>query len=122
PLANSILWISCAGVVLYFRNSEHMEAAYGLAITVTMLMTTLLLYHYLRIHKVSRFLSTLMFVFFGSIELMFFLSSVTKFFHGGFVTAIIALVIMGIMFVWHRAYTIEQQVVKEVSVKDYLDR
>lgn len=122
PIVNTILWISCIGVVLYFRTSEHMEAAYGLAITVTMLMTTILLYNYLQYLKVSRFFSLAVLLFFGSLEMMFFLSSLTKFFHGGFVTVIMSLFIIGLMLIWYKAYTIEQQVVKEVSLNDYVPR
>ncbi len=63
-------WVGCIGVVLLFQSSEHMEAAYGLAITVTMLMTSILLYTYssLLIERVG----AIPFIFFGAIEAMFF--------------------------------------------------
>lgn len=100
PVVNNILWIVCMLIVFFFRTSEHMEAAYGLAITVTMLMTTLLLYQYLRFKKVNIILSWLMLIFFGTIETLFFIASVAKFMHGGFVTAFIAIALLAIMFIW----------------------
>ncbi|GEK29585.1 KUP/HAK/KT family potassium transporter [Furfurilactobacillus siliginis] len=101
PVVNGILWIACLGIVLYFRTSAHMEAAYGLAITVTMLMTTLLLYQYLRLRKVNGALAWLMVLFFGSLETMFFVSSMVKFVHGGYVTAILAGLILLVMYIWY---------------------
>ena len=122
PVINSILWAACIGVVLYFRTSEHMEAAYGLAITITMLMTTILLYNYLIYRTVSHFISLIVLFFFGGLETMFFLSSATKLFHGGFVTVLIALIILSIMVIWHKAYVIEHNVAKEVSLVDHVSR
>lgn len=122
PAVNSILWLSCIGVVLYFRTSQHMEAAYGLAITITMLMTTILLYNYLMYRHVPRLLSVMMLIFFGVLETVFLLSSATKFFHGGFVTVIIALIILSVMVVWHRASILQQKIDNEVKLNDYIDR
>lgn len=122
PIVNNILWVSCLGVVLYFKNSEHMESAYGLAITITMLMTSILLFNYLLIKKVPMVLAGTMIIFFGLLEITFFISSVSKFLHGGFVTIIIAATIMIIMVVWHKANKIEQDFVKEVSLEDYKER
>ncbi|ANK59074.1 portal protein [Loigolactobacillus backii] len=100
PSVNLILWLACLAIVMFFRTSSAMEAAYGLAITVTMLMTTLLLYQYLRSKNAKPILAWLMVLFFGSIELIFFISSAAKFLHGGYVTAFIAFVILAIMFIW----------------------
>lgn len=98
---NKMLCAATIGIVFLFQTSEHMEAAYGLAITVTMLMTTILLNEYLGsigIHLIWRIVFTL---FFGSIEFMFFISSMTKFVHGGYVTVIIAGFIGIIMYIWY---------------------
>lgn len=115
PTVNTILWAVCMLIVYNFRTSEHMEAAYGLAITITMLMTTLLLYAYLRLNHVPRWLSLGMLGFFGSIELIFFISSAIKFVHGGWVTILIGCTILVIMYIWqmgdyyrnHNAYRTE---------------
>lgn len=122
PLVNILLLVSCIGVVLFFQTSAHMEAAYGLAITITMLMTTILLFNWLIQKKVSRLLSLLVVIIFGTSETAFFVSSVTKFFHGGFVTAIIAALILMLMILWFKATIIEQTVTKEVSLQDYISK
>lgn len=122
PLVNGIMWVGCIGVVLLFKNSEHMEAAYGLAITVTMLMTTLLLFTYLsRIrHKVG--LAVPFALFFGAIEFMFFFSSLTKFFHGGYVTVLMATVLFIVMYVWRRGTAVERTQSVYLPVDKYLDQ
>lgn len=122
PTVNILLMFSCIGVVLFFRTSTHMESAYGLAITITMLMTTILLFQYLEKRKVSRVLSLLMVISFGTVETAFFISSASKFFHGGFVTVIIASVILIHMILWFKASILEQAVTKEVSIEDYVFR
>ncbi|MCG6527888.1 KUP/HAK/KT family potassium transporter, partial [Vibrio parahaemolyticus] len=100
PALNLMLWIACSGVVLLFRTSTRMEAAYGLAITVTMLMTTVLLYFFLRQFKKARFIAPFITLFFAAIEGIFFISSAAKFFHGGFVAVLMAALIIAIMLIW----------------------
>ncbi len=100
PSVNNLMWIICLIIVFYFQTSSHMEAAYGLAITITMLMTTLLLYQYMCSKKIKPIFAAEIAGFFGSIETIFFLSSLVKFTHGGYVTAIIAISILAIMFIW----------------------
>lgn len=73
PAINKILCVVCIGIVLFFQKSEKMEAAYGLAITVTMLMTTILLFNYMRKQKTPIMLAVIMLVFFMSFEVSFFL-------------------------------------------------
>lgn len=120
PAVNFILWAACSLIVLTFRTSSHMEAAYGLSITVTMLMTTFLLYHYMIQKKVSRFLAYLMVLFFGFLETFFFISSVTKFFHGGFVAVGMALIILALMYIWYRSNQIQENTSQEVNFQDYM--
>lgn len=122
PVVNTILLVTCIGIVLYFKTSAHMEAAYGLAITVTMLMTTILLLFYLLQNKVPRVVAFGIFLFFGSIESIFFVSSATKFFHGGFVAVLIALVILGIMTIWQRGSIIKERESQNLSLYDYVDQ
>lgn len=120
PAVNLILWVACSLIVITFRTSTHMEAAYGLSITVTMLMTTILLYFYLIQKGTNPIFAHLVTLFFGLIESVFFISSVTKFFHGGYVAVAMALVILSIMFIWERSNIIQQNAVDEVDIKDYL--
>ena len=122
PLVNNVLWAGCVGVVLLFRTSEHMEAAYGLAITVTMLMTTVLLTVYLARVRGRKLLAGPFAVFFGAIELLFFLSSLTKFAHGGYVTVLMATVIFLVMQVWRRGTQIERTQRVTLRTRDFLDQ
>lgn len=120
PVINTLLWIACSLVVLTFRTSSHMEAAYGLSITVTMLMTTLLLFFFMKQKGHSLVTSLIITLFFGGIETIFFISSAVKFFHGGFVAVLIALVILLVMAIWEGANIIEENVSDEVNLRDYL--
>ena len=122
PLVNNIMWVGCMGVVLLFRSSEHMEAAYGLAITVTMLMTTILLFTYLSRVRRKMGLAVPFLVFFGAIELMFFFSSLTKFFHGGYVTVMLAAAIFAVMYIWRRGTAVERTQTVYLPVEKYLDQ
>ncbi|GJM54993.1 putative potassium transport system protein kup [Granulimonas faecalis] len=108
PMVNTVMWIGCIGVVLLFKTSYNMEAAYGLAITLTMLMTTLLLTVYLSRVRRHTGLAVIFACFFMALEGAFFLSSLSKFFHGGYVTILMAAVIFFIMFVWRRGSAIER--------------
>lgn len=120
PTVNFILWIACSLIVITFRTSSHMEAAYGLSITVTMLMTTFLLYFYLIQSKQSKVLAIVITSFFAVIETIFFISSAAKFFHGGFVAVIMALMILFVMSVWQWGNVIEERESVEVDLKDFI--
>ena len=122
PLVNNIMWVSCIGVVLYFRSSSHMEAAYGLAITVTMLMTTMLLFTYLMRVRKRKVAAWPFLLFFMSIELAFFFSSLTKFLHGGYVTVVIAALIFVVMYIWRRGTAIERTQSVYLPTKQYIDQ
>lgn len=122
PLVNRLLWVACIGVVLYFRTSARMEAAYGLAITLTMLMTTLLLFAYLRRKAVPIVLPLLMLLFFGALEGTFFISSISKFTHGGYVAAIIAAFLFSIMVIWYVGTQIEGRQDREYPMADFVSQ
>lgn len=117
---NTVLYLGCAAVVLYFRTSARMEAAYGLAITVTMLMTTLLLAVYLWSIQKKQALAVGIALVFGAIEAVFFLSSLSKFALGGYVAVLMALVLFLIMVVWRRGTQLEQEYATRLPVGDYL--
>ena len=119
---NNILWIGCTLVVLYFRSSARMESAYGLAITVTMLMTTFLLSVYLWKIRKKAPVAGLVLLVFGAIEMVFFLSSLGKFAVGGYVAVIMALLLFGVMVVWYRATQLEHKYCVELPLSDYVQR
>lgn len=79
PSVNNILWIGCIMMILYFRSSTHMEAAYGFSITIAMLMTTILLTYFLRyrLHWGKALIFILLLVF-ATVELSFFIANVAK--------------------------------------------
>lgn len=98
----TINWLLClvtVSIVWGFQTSEHMEAAYGLAITMTMLMTTILLHQFL-IMKHKKIAANIFLVCFFALESLFLISSLTKFVHGGYITVIITLAILAIMVIW----------------------
>ena len=100
PLVNMLLWAGTTAVILIFQTSHNMEAAYGLALTVTMLSTTSLLAVYLWHLERKRVLAVVFALFFGAVEVAFFASSLTKFFHGGYVTVLMAAALLVVMASW----------------------
>lgn len=118
---NTVLFVGCSLVVLYFRSGARMESAYGLAITVTMLMTTLLLGVYLWKIKHLKVVSIIILAVFGSIESVFFISSLSKFSHGGYVAVIMALLLFLIMEVWHRGTELEQKYSIRLNLPEYIE-
>ncbi len=103
PAINWALLAGCLVTVILFRDSAHMEAAYGLAITVTMLMTTVLLTFWLRSCGTGRFLCALFLVFFATTEGLFFVANLFKFTHGGWFSMLIAGVVAAVMVIWRNA-------------------
>jgi KUP system potassium uptake protein len=121
PSVNFLLWAGCVGVVLYFQESKNMEAAYGLAITLTMLMTTLLMSYFLYSHRYSPWWVLLFIVVYLSLEGAFLIANLIKFPHGGWVSVLIGLVIAGIMFIWLQASKIKLRLAEYVRIDQYLD-
>lgn len=120
PLINMIIWVACSSVVIYFKSSIRMEAAYGLAITLTMLMTTILLFFYLFHVKHLKILSGIFLIFFGGLEGIFFVSSLTKFTHGGYVAVLLATLIFIVMLAWKNGTEIERSQFVLLPIKKYL--
>ena len=101
PSINKGICVATIAIVLYFQTSAHMEAAYGLSITISMLATTILLYEWLVLQKINPLWNWIFLIFFGVLDIMFMISSLTKFTHGGYVSLFIAGVIGFIMYVWY---------------------
>jgi KUP system potassium uptake protein len=119
PSINRFLWISCTFVILFFRESANMEAAYGLAITITMLMTTILLATYLNIKRMSGFIIGFFLLIYLTIEGSFLLANINKFMHGGWVTILIAGFLFTIMFVWYKGRIIKKRFFEFVKIDNY---
>lgn len=101
PSINKGICVATIAIVLYFQTSAHMEAAYGLSITISMLMTTILLYEWLVMKKVNTVWNWIFLIFFGVLDIMFMISSLTKFTHGGYVSLFIAGAIGFVIYVWY---------------------
>lgn len=119
PVVNWALFFGCLVTVCLFRDSSSMEAAYGLAITVTMLMTTLLLTFYLRMRGVSRWICTLFLLSFSIIEGGFFVANCFKFLHGGWFTILIAGLVAFVMINWRNAVQMRDSFLEYKKIGDY---
>lgn len=122
PGINLLLFCGCTGVVLYFRESARMEAAYGLAIITTMIMTTILFANYLVIHRVKSIIVYFFLAFYLTGELGFLLALMDKFKHGGYITLMIGLVMFSVMYVWFRSRKIKNRYVEFVRVDEYIPK
>ncbi len=120
PTVNHILMVGCIIIVLLFRSGSRMETAYGLAITVSMLTVTMLLTVYLWRICSQRLLALVVLIVFGAIEAVFFVSSLGKFVHGGYVAVIMAAVLFLIMLVWYRGTQLERQYCVPLHFADYV--
>lgn len=120
PLVNIFLYIGCVITIFIFRDSSHMEAAYGLAITVTMLMTTVLLCAWMRKNSVNRWIIMIFGILFLSLEGVFLVANASKFIHGGWYTVLITLMVCVIMFVWYRGTEIRRKYIEWRAINDYI--
>jgi KUP system potassium uptake protein len=98
-----------------------MEAAYGLSITITMLMTTLLLAFYLRMRGISKYVVVPFFALFGTIEGLFLTANMFKFIHGGWFTLLLAGGFCTVMYVWFNAQKIRAKYLEFNKINKYLD-
>ena len=120
PGINTVLFIGCVGITLYFRSSSNMEAAYGLAITLCMLATSVLFANFLVSRRTFRPLIFLYLVVYLIIELSFLFANIRKFPEGGFVTLIVAGGLFSVMYIWFRARKIKNRYVEFVRLEQYL--
>jgi KUP system potassium uptake protein len=119
PSINWLLLLGCIGIVLHFRESSNMEHAYGLAIILCMIMTTVLLNFYLIMKRVSLFILIPLISIYLLIEFSFLYANITKFADGGYVTLIIAIALISIMTTWYLAKQISKNYTKFVKIDDY---
>lgn len=121
PLVNIFLFVGCVFTVLLFQSSSNMEAAYGLAITLTMLTTTLLLGFWMNHNGVKTWISVAFMATFLLIEGVFLVSNAAKFMHGGWYTMLLAAIIFVIMFAWQKATKIRNRFIEYRKFTDHLD-
>ncbi len=117
---NTMLFVGCVGIVLFFRESGKMEAAYGLAITLCMLATTILFANFMITRRSKPFFIYLFLLVYLAIEIGFLIANLDKFPHGGYVTLIVGGTLFIIMYVWYRARKIKNRYVEFVKLEDYI--
>jgi KUP system potassium uptake protein len=122
PSLNLMMFIGCIGVVLYFRTSERMEAAYGLAIIITMLMTTILFANFMVLRRVKPVYIWTFLAVYTVIEVFFLVALLDKFLHGGYITLIIGSVMFMIMFIWYKARKIKNRYIEFVRLEHYIPK
>ena len=122
PSINWILWIGCIAVMLYFRESSKMEAAYGFSITIAMLMTTTLMYYYMKfVRKWPAVIITIILIVFLTVEISFFIANIAKI-KQRWMFLIFEFGIIGVMYVWHRARKIKNRYVEFVRLENYIPK
>lgn len=119
PSINWILWAGCIGIVLIFKSSGAMEGAYGLAINLTFLATTILVAFYMKRKKIPMYAILIFLSIYLLLELTFLVGNMAKFFHGGWVTVLIGSFLFTIMWSWYIARKIKNRFVKYVEIEDY---
>jgi KUP system potassium uptake protein len=119
PTVNWALLLGCIGVVLFFKKSGNMEAAYGLSIILCMLSTTMLLTYYMIRKKWNTILILLLSIIFLAVEGSFLAANLEKFPHGGYITLAIGLLLISLMYIMIKAKAIGKKYVEMVKLKDY---
>jgi KUP system potassium uptake protein len=122
PGINTMLFVGCCGIVLFFKSSGAMEAAYGLAITLCMLATSILFSNYLVSKRVRPALIWLFLFVYISLEIGFLIANLDKFPHGGYVTLIVGGGLFAVMYVWYRARKIKNRYVEFVRIEEYIPK
>ncbi|MES2447939.1 MAG: KUP/HAK/KT family potassium transporter [Bacteroidota bacterium] len=121
PSINWLLCIGCILIVLYFRESDKMEGAYGLAINLTFLMTTVLIAVYMIRKKFPKYIIVIFVVVYTAIELTFLIGNMAKFLHGGWVTLLLSCALLSVMWTWYNSRKIKNRFVKYVEIEDYYE-
>lgn len=122
PSLNLLMFLGCVGVVLYFRTSSRMEAAYGLAIVLTMLMTTILFSNFMVLRRVKSTYIWAFLIFYAIVEIFFLVALLEKFTHGGYITLLIAGVMFLVMYAWFKARKIKNRYVEFVRLETYIPK
>jgi KUP system potassium uptake protein len=120
PGINLLLFVGCIGIVLYFQKSANMGAAYGLAITMCMISTSILFANYLVSKRVFPIWIYVYLAMYLSIELSFLIANLQKFMHGGYVTFVVGGALFAVMYVWFRSRKIKNRYIEFVRLEHYI--
>ncbi|MEO4007272.1 MULTISPECIES: KUP/HAK/KT family potassium transporter [unclassified Flavobacterium] len=119
PSINWLLFIGCVFIVVHFEESGNMEAAYGLAIVMCMIMTTILLGFFMVLKRYNPIFIVLVIALYLTIEISFFLANIEKFPHGGYVSVFIAGLLAFIMIAWFTAKKIRKDYTEFVKIDKF---
>ena len=120
PAINGILFVGCCCIVMYFRSSSNMEAAYGLAITLCMFATSSLFANFLVLKRVKPIWIYLYLGVYSIIEFSFLVANLEKFPHGGFATFVLGGIFALVMYVWFKSRKIKNRYVEFARLDNYL--
>lgn len=120
PGISNLLFVGCVTVVLYFRESSRMEAAYGLAIIMTMISTTVLFSNYLVLKRIKSGWIYTFLVFYLIIETAYLVALLEKFTHGGYITLLVAMFMFTVMYIWFRSRKIKNRYIEFVRLEHYI--
>ncbi len=120
PAINGILFVGCCCIVMYFRSSSNMEAAYGLAITLCMFATSILFANFLVLRRVNQIWIYLYLGVYSIIEFSFLVANLEKFPHGGFATFVLGGIFALVMYVWFKSRKIKNRYVEFARLDNYL--
>jgi KUP system potassium uptake protein len=120
PGISLLLFVGCVGIVLYFQKSANMGAAYGLAITMCMISTSILFANFLVSRRVNKVWIYLYLIVYFSIESSFLVANLEKFMHGGYVTLVVGGALFAVMYVWFRSRKIKNRYVEFVRMEHYI--
>jgi KUP system potassium uptake protein len=122
PAINVLLFVGCIGIVLYFKKAANMEAAYGLAITLCMIATSILFANYLVMHRTKPALVILYLAVYLTIEFSFLWANMEKFPHGGYVALVVGGILFMVMYNWYKARKIKNRYVEFVRLNHYIPK
>lgn len=122
PGVNIMLFLGCIAMVLHFRESSKMEAAYGLAIVLTMIATTILYANFLVSKRVQYGWIYVFLIVYLVIEVSFLSALMQKFAHGGYITILLGGIMFSVMYVWFRSRKIKGRYVEFVRLEDYVSQ
>ena len=120
PGINLLLFVGCVGIVLFFKKSSNMGAAYGLALIITMIMTSCLFAYYMFTRRVPLIAIGAFLIVFLTIEFSFLVANLEKFSHGGYVSLILGIGLFLVMLTWFKARKIKNRYVEFVRLEDYV--
>ncbi|MBA4166489.1 MAG: KUP/HAK/KT family potassium transporter [Chitinophagaceae bacterium] len=119
---NGLLFVGCIAIVLYFKKASNMDAAYGLAITLCMISTSILFANYLVLKRTHPFFVYAYLLLFLTIETSFLFANINKFPHGGYVTMLVGGLLFGVMYNWFKARKIKNRYLEFVRLEEYISK